>query len=260
VPPPLLPAVTSAGIPEAATDGAGSPETGGFPSSGKWLTAAQIEQLADDDTCPNAMLAKAWPARPAWVAEAFISSVAVVKEKFGPARQGPVPCRLLSPMTVKLMLEPTAAGIESLHAHADRVLRLFSVFAARGPLPPEYAEMFNRVFVPTYNAINFDSRRCLDCGKVFALRTSTDIEKSRHCSDACDRRASKRGRERVGNGRSGAENAALKFDMKCQSHKKNCQICRSKKHCPTAESLFNRAIHAHDALDRQRGAMPRSRF
>ena len=42
-------------------------------------------------------------------------------------------------------------------------------------------------FPPAYNAVNFDSRRCAECGKVFALRTKREVETSRRC-ESCQKR------------------------------------------------------------------------
>lgn len=213
------------------------------------LTAEDLEILAGDDTCPNAMVAKALPQRPAWIEEAFIASVAAVKEKFGPAPRGaPVACRLLTPTAAKIMMERSDVGIRTLHEYAAWVFR--RVASTPFPVPSEYADIFTRIVIPTYNAINFASRRCLDCGKVFALRAPKEIEASRHCSEECDRRASKRGKERAGKGRSAVENAARKFGEQYQRHVRTCPICATGKQCPKAEALLTMSMH--DALDRYR--------
>jgi hypothetical protein len=66
----------------AARDHAASMDPTVKPNDPPWLTEEQLKFLAAPDTCPNAIVAKALPARPAWVDEAFANSIAVLNEKF----------------------------------------------------------------------------------------------------------------------------------------------------------------------------------
>lgn len=130
----------------------------------------------------------------------------------------------------------------------------FEAFAATGPTPAEYRDVLLEFYVPIFNAAHTSERRCLDCGQEFALRTSREVRESRHCSERCARRASKRGRERAGNGRSAVENAAWKFGKKLERHLKSCPTCGAGNVCPTYDTLF--AMCNTDALDRLRGNLP----
>lgn len=235
----------------------GASQTAGEMSPKDWLTAEDLELLSSPDTCPNTLLAKAIPKRPDWIVAAFVESVAVAKEKFGPAPQGlPLICRMQTPMAAKLMLEPTHDGITALHAHADRVVRQFAAFAARVPLPSEYSDLFMKVIVPTYNAVSFDSRRCLDCGQAFALRATgkkkaEEREEARYCP-VCYPNASERervrnqGRKRPSGSRQAVADELAKLDEKHRHHFKACQICKSGRQCEISASMLMK----HDALNR----------
>lgn len=131
----------------------------------------------------------------------------------------------------------------------------FEAFAATFPTPAEYQDVLLGFYVPIFNAAHVSERRCVECGQEFALRRPREVAESRHCSEPCQRRASKRGRERVGNGRSAVENVARKFGVRLERHMKQCARCNAGKDCPTFESLL--AMSNTDALDRLRGEPPK---
>jgi hypothetical protein len=79
-----------------------------------------------------------------------------------------------------LMIERSARGLEALYRHAARVEQVCRQFLASA-IPADQKHLFMRVVVPTYNATNFDSRRCVECGKVFALETGDEFRRSRYC-------------------------------------------------------------------------------
>lgn len=99
-------------------------------------------------------------------------------------------------VTAAVLLERSAQGLRTLYAHSVNVEKLWHPFAA-GAATADRADMFLRIVVPAYNAISYDSRRCEDCGKMFALRTLKEVEESRRCDDCSGRyhtRESKRRR------------------------------------------------------------------
>lgn len=218
-----------------------------------YLTKEELDLLGSSDTCPNTLLAKSFPKRPAWVETAFVESVAVVKEQFGRAPNMRLALQMVTPAT---MLEPTHDGVTSLYAYAAWVTRQFRRFAASVPLPSDYSDLFMTVVIPTFNAVSIDSRRCLDCGQVFALRAAgkkkdEELKAARYCPvcypTASERdRVRKRGRKRpVSSGQAiVAELAKLK--ERHRRHFQACQFCKAGRECEL--SAF---MHTHsDALNR----------
>ncbi len=98
----------------------------------------------------------------------------------------PKPSCFCCGVPTEILAERSGRGLESIVAHAANVEKLFRQFAA-GAADTDRADLFLRIVVPTYNAIHFDSRRCECCGKRFALRTLTAVEKSKRCAVCSDR-------------------------------------------------------------------------
>ncbi len=104
---------------------------GQFPGRG-WLTAEELKFLAAKETSPNAIMAKSLPPRPAWVEEAFIASIAAVKEIFGSAASD---CNLPTPELTLLMLEPTEAGLLAIRQWPARQGRASPAGSSAPPRP-----------------------------------------------------------------------------------------------------------------------------
>ncbi len=132
---------------------------------------------------------------PGWIEEALARSLDVVNRKLCNGVQpsaGASAC-LCCGQSAEVLIERSAHGQAALAAHAARVEQLFLRFALAVPSLADYADVFMRVVVPTHNAVHNDSRRCIVCGEVFALR-STDADAARYCSDECATRVRKAGR------------------------------------------------------------------
>jgi len=221
-----------------------------------WLTLEELQALASDETCPNTRSARAMDARPKWVEDAFAGAVALARQRFGePPRSLPLVCRYPPATATRYLLAADHDGLTALYAWAGWVSRQFQAFAATCPLPSEYASLYMGVVVPTYNALRSDSRCCVECGRVFALRAAgqkrdDELEKARHCPN-CYERASERDRVRK-TGRKpgpGADITALIASLteKHTRHYAKCRACRSGRDCEES-----RLMHlTKDALNRK---------
>lgn len=217
--------------------GATSTETKDGGPDVSTLSVQGMLTLASPETSPVAEMARALPPRPAWIVDAFINSVPVAKEKFGP--DIPEFCRRISRPAAECLLHPTQ--VESFTAYVTWVAAAFLYFAEGAESVPDYADVMLRVLVPTYNAFNFSSRRCLDCGRIFALRTPKEVAESRHCSDECGARSRNRGRDKATGGRS-----ETRASLRLKRHWENCPNCSSG--CPTYMRLINEDANAPPIL------------
>lgn len=89
-------------------------------------------------------------------------------------------------VTAAVLLERSAQGLRTLFTHSVNIEKLWQPFAA-GAATEDRADMFLRIVVPTYNAISYDSRRCADCGRMFAMRALKEVEESHRCDDCSGR-------------------------------------------------------------------------
>lgn len=109
--------------------------------------------------------------------------------------------------------------------------------------PAQYASFYREEVLPAWSQLGGEVRRCPECGGAFALSD----KRQRYCSDTCSARQRNRGRQKVGNGRSAAETARKRAEVKVRSHFQSCNECKAGRFCPTREAL----LQSDDALSRR---------
>lgn len=112
----------------------------------------------------------------------------------------------------------------------------------------QIGEFMRESFIPWFNSVTGDDRLCVECGTLFG-RTDGRGEHAAFCSDGCSAVRRNRGREKVGGGRSAAETATRRREVRFTRHAESCATCKAGEWCAVRERIFG----ALDALDRFRG-------
>ena len=121
---------------------------------------------------------------------------------------------------------------------------LVSYWSPSGPL---FETFMRELYIPRWKTLAppGELRRCEECFREFPPTDARD----RFCNSTCAGRSRNRGRQKLGNGKSAAENAAHRRELAVQKHWKKCAACKVGSPCPQREGLFQ----SSDALSHLSG-------
>ncbi len=87
---------------------------------------------------------------------------------------------------------------------------------------------------PAVAKIGAGFRICEECADPFRAKDA----RHRFCIPGCSTRRRNRGKQRVGNRQSPAENARRRAEHKLKIHLRKCELCKTDRSCPTREGLL----------------------
>jgi hypothetical protein len=116
-----------------------------------------------------------------------------------------------------------------------------------GGAPRLVPDFLRGEYIPAFNKSAKSFKACSDCGLDFW----PSRRDRRFCSLKCSARHRNRRRQKVGNGRSAAENATLRQLKRAERHRARCAACAARQLCPIASELWMAASNI-DALSTSR--------
>lgn len=138
-----------------------------------------------------------------------------------------------------------AAALIVRAAQAERLVRTL-------PTPGPWKDEYGSELLPELRPLRGPVSRCSECGRPFHQKAGKT-----YCNDRCSARFRNRGKQKVGNGKSAAENAIARSKKALKGHLEsgNCLVRKGKGFCPTCEALQGSLAPWDDMLNHRNWSM-----